>query len=266
MDTMAYGVIWTVRRRLMGALLAVLPAVCLVPALAAADGGRLTVFAAASSTPAVKEAARLYAAETGVAVDCTFGGSGALLNQIRLEHFGDLYIPASDDFMDKAEAEKLVDPATKKVLCWLTPVICVAKGNPKRIKGLKDLGQPGLRVAMADPKSATIGIIAKAAMEAAGVYGEVRNRIVTFATDVQHAVSLLRLKEVDAAFGYDVSQKQSAELVDAVPFEGARVIAEPVAVISFSKQKEQAQRFAEWLAGPKGREVFTRHGYTVDKP
>jgi molybdate transport system substrate-binding protein len=266
MDAMVQGRFSGLWRRAGRALLAALPALGLVPGPWAAEGGRLTVFAAASATPAVKECARLFTAETGVAVDCTFGGSGALLNQIRLERFGDLYIPASDDFMDKAEKEQLVDPATRRNLCWLTPVICVAKGNPKQIKGLKDLGQPGLRVAMADPKAATIGAIAKAAMEAAGVYGEVRNRIVTFASDVQHSVSLLRLKEVDAAFGYDVSQKQSADSIDAVPFEGAKVIAEPVAVLSSSKQKDQAQRFADWLAGPKGREVFVRHGYTVDKP
>ena len=135
---------------------------------AAAPGGRVTVLAAASSQAAVKEAARLFSAETGITVECSFGGTGALLNQIRLEHFGDVYITASGDFMDTAEKEQLVDPASRRVLCWLTPVICVAKGNPKQIKTLGDLAQPGLRVALADPKTATVGIIAKAAMDKIG--------------------------------------------------------------------------------------------------
>jgi molybdate transport system substrate-binding protein len=245
--------------------LAGLAALCLAAtAGSAADGGRLTVLAAASSQPAVKEAARLFTAETGIAVDCSFGGTGGLLNQIRMEHFGDLFIPASDDFMDKAEEEALVDASTRRILCWLQPVICVAKGNPKQIKALKDLAQPGLRVALADPKSATIGTIAKAAMEAAGVYGAVSKRIVTYATDVQHSVSLLRLKEIDATFAYDVSQRQSSEVIDAVPIEGDRAITIPVAVVAFSKQKERAQRFADYLAGPQGRAVFARHGYIID--
>jgi molybdate transport system substrate-binding protein len=229
-------------------------------------GGRITVLAAASSQAAVKEAARLFAAENGIAVDCSFGGTGALLNQIRLEHFGDVFISASGDFVDAAEKEQLVDAASRRTLCWLTPVICVAKGNPKQIKTLKDLAQPGLRLALPDPKSATIGIIAKAAMDKAGVYDEVRKRVVTYAKDVQHAVSLMRLKEVDATFGYDVNQRQSAEDMDAIPFEGATPIEQPAAVVAFSKQKEAAQRFLDYLAGPQGRAVFARHGYTVDKP
>jgi len=244
-------------------------AVCLgTAALAAANAqdGRITVLAAASSQAAVKEAARRFAADTGIAVDCSFGGTGALLNQIRLEHFGDVYVTASGDFMDTAGKEQLIDPASRRVLCWLTPVICVAKGNPKQIKAFGDLAQPGLRIALADPKSATVGIIAKAAMEKAGVYAEVRQRIVTFTKDVQEAVSLMRLKEIDATFAYDVNQRQAAEDMDAVPFEGATVIEQPAAVIAFSKQKEQARRFIDYLTGTQGREVFARHGYTVDKP
>lgn len=257
--------------------LAALAMLCVGAPARAADGdtgkapapgraGRITLLGAASSQPAIKEAASLFAAETGIAVDCSFGGTGALLNQVRMEHFGDLFVPASDDFMDKAEKEALVDATSRRVLCWLLPVICVAKGNPKQIRTLKDLAQPGLRVAMADPKAATIGGIAKAAMEAAGVYGDVSKRIITFATDVQNSISLLRLNEVDAAFAYDVSQRQAADAFDAVPIEGATAITIPVAVVSFSKQKDVAQRFVDYLAGPKGRAVFARHGYTVDKP
>ena len=253
-------------------LLAGLAALCLGVPVAAAEGGtakgggRLTVFAGAASQPATTEVAKLFTEQTGIKVECSFGGSGTVLNQIRVEHYGDLYIPGSDDYMDKAEKEGLVDLGTRRTICRLQPVICVPKGNPKQIKGLQDLTRPGLRLAIGDPKSVCLGSIAKAALEKAGVYEEVQKRIVTYASDCQQIASLIRMDEVDAAVGYDVFQRQSPDLMDVVPLAGAAAVTVPAGVVSFSKQKELAQRFADYLAGPKGREVFARHGYTVDKP
>jgi len=210
--------------------------------------------------------ARLFAERTGIAVDCHFSGSGTVLNQMRLEGIGDLYIPGSDDYMDLAEAEALVDPATRRTICWLLPVICVPKGNPGNVRSLADLARPGMRVTIGDPKSVCLGSIAVAALEKAGHYEAVAPRIVTFASDCQQVASLIRLGEVDAAVGYDVFQRQSPGDMDTVPIAGAQTVSIPVAVSVFSKQPERALRFAEFIAGPEGKEVFARHGYTVEKP
>ena len=166
----------------------------------------------------------------------------------------------------KAEKEGIVDLGTRRTLCWLLPVICVPKGNPKQVKVPRDLTQVGLRVAIGDPKSVCLGSIAKAALEKAGIYGEVQKRIVTFASDCQQIASLIRLDEVDAAVGYDVFARQSPESMDTVPLTGAASVTVPAGVVTFSKQKVLAQRLADYLAGPTGREVFRRHGYTVDPP
>ncbi len=231
-----------------------------------AKGERLIVFAGAASQPATTEVAKLFTAETGIKVECTFGGSGAVLNQIRVEHYGDLYIPGSHDYMDKAEQEGLVDATSRRAICLLLPVICVPKGNPKKINGLQDLTKAGVRVAIGDPKSVCLGSIAKAALEKAGIYAEVQKRIVTFASDCQQVASLIRLDEVDAAIGYDVFQRQSPDAMDSVPLSGAASVIVPAGVVSFSKHKVQAQQFADFISGPKGREVFARHGYTIDTP
>lgn len=231
-----------------------------------ASSERLLVFAGAASQPATSEVARLFAERAGIAVDCHFGGSGTVLNQMKMERIGDLYIPGSDDYMERAEAEKLVDPATRRTVCWLLPVICVPKGNPARLQSLADLGRAGLRVTIGDPKSVCLGSIAVAALEKAGLYESVSPRIVTFASDCQQVASLIRLGEVDAAIGFDVFQRQSPGDMDTLPIAGAPTVSVPVAVSVFSKQPERALKFAEFIAGPEGREVFARHGYTVEKP
>jgi molybdate transport system substrate-binding protein len=223
------------------------------------------VFAGAASQPATTEVAQAFEKETGIKVDCTFGGSGSLLTQIKMEHFGDVYIPGSNDYMDKAEKEKVVDPTTRKIVCYLVPAICVAKGNPRQIQGLKDLARPGLKVTIGDPESVCLGAIAKATLEKAGLYEQVGKNVVTYASDCQQVASLIRLNEVDAAIGYDVFQVQTPKDLDLVKIPGVEMVNIPAAVVTYSKEKDLAQQFVEYIAGPKGLEIFTKQGYTVKK-
>lgn len=231
-----------------------------------ADASRraLVVFAGAASQPATAEAARRFGDATGLRVECTFGGSGAVLNQIQLEQYGDVFIPGSDDYMDLAEERQLVDPTTRRVICFLVPVICVAPGNPLDIRTLTDLARPGMRVAIGDPASVCLGNIAKEAMEALRVYRSVRENIVTFASDCQQVASLIRLQEVDAAVGYDVFGHQSPGQLDVVPLGGEERVRVPAAVVVFSQQAAAARRFVEYVSGPQGRKVFREHGYSTE--
>ena len=52
----------------------------------------VTVFAGSASKPPLEEAAELYQTETGVEIVLHFGGSGSMLNQLRLSQKADLFI------------------------------------------------------------------------------------------------------------------------------------------------------------------------------
>ncbi|MEJ7614739.1 MAG: substrate-binding domain-containing protein, partial [Candidatus Fervidibacter sacchari] len=65
----------------------------------------LHVFAGAANTPPLTEAAKLYEKRYGVKVRLTFGGSGVVLAQMKLARKGDVYVPGSDDYMEKAIKE-----------------------------------------------------------------------------------------------------------------------------------------------------------------
>ncbi|MBT3380439.1 MAG: molybdate ABC transporter substrate-binding protein [Lentisphaerae bacterium] len=230
---------------------------------ASGQSDHLVVFAGAASQPATSEVAHLFEQKTGIRVDCSFGGSGAVLNQIRIESFGDVYIPGSNDYMDIADQDGQTVPRSRRVICYLTPVICVAKGNPQRIDGLRALSRDGLRVTMGDPGSVCLGSIAKQALEREGVYPLVRRNIVTYASDCQQIANLIRLGEVDAAVGYDVFHFQSPKHMDVVPIPRAEQVNIPAAVVTHSKQKERAQEFVAFIAGPDGLKVFAKYGYAT---
>jgi molybdate transport system substrate-binding protein len=91
----------------------------------------LMIFAGAASQRPLTEAASIFEEKEGVEVEIIFGGSGALLSQFTLSKMGDIYIPGSDDYMDKAEKKGVVFGKTRKSVAFLLPSLIVAKGQPK---------------------------------------------------------------------------------------------------------------------------------------
>ena len=107
------------------------------------DKEPLRVFCGAASKPAAEECATAFERKTGIRIELQFGGSGTVLSKLKMANRGDVFIPGSPDYLAKAEREGLVDPNKVKVLAYLVPAILVQKNNPKGIKSLDDLAEPG---------------------------------------------------------------------------------------------------------------------------
>jgi molybdate transport system substrate-binding protein len=226
------------------------------------------VFAGAASKPALDELARRYEEVSGTRVEITFGGSGSVLTQFAQEHFGDIYIPGSDDFMDKAEQREAVAAETRTNLVYLVPVICVPKGNPKAVHSLEDLSREGTRVVIGETKSVCLGAIAQEVLEKSGLWEKTKPRIASFATSCEDTLNTLLLGESDAIIGWDVFGKQHPDKVEtvAMPPELSRPRTIPAAVIKWSKQREPAERLIEFLASAESKPTWSKHGYTVEAP
>jgi len=235
---------------------------------AAKPQDRLTVFAGAASKPALDELAKAYHEKSGVAVDVTYGGSGAVLTQFSQEHYGDVYVPGSDDFMDKAEQKDAVLKDTRTVLAYLVPALCVAKGNPKHVKGLADLTRADLRVVVGEPKSVCLGTIAQTVLTAEGTWDKVSAHVASYATSCENVLQALLLGEADVVIGRDVFARQHPDKVEALPLPAkySRTRNIPAAVIKWSPQAAAAQAFIAYLAGPEAKPVWEQHGYTTEAP
>lgn len=233
-----------------------------------AAGATLTIFAGAASMPALRELGPAYEKKTGIKVEITSSGSGAVLAQFMQEEFGDLYIPGSDDFMDKAEAKDAVLKDTRAVLVYLVPAICVPKGNPKSIKSLQDLSREDMRVVIGDVDSVCLGDIAKAVLTEAGLWEKVEPRIATYASSCEDTLNRLLMGEADVIIGWDVFARQNPDKVESLPLtqKSARVRNIPAAVIKWSRQPEKAKELINFFRSPEGREIWTKHGYTVNNP
>jgi len=229
----------------------------------------LHVFAGAANTPPLIEAAKLYEKRYGVKVWLTFGGSGVALSQMKLARKGDVYIPGSDDYMEKAIKEGIVDPKSVRVICWLVPVINVPKGNPKGIRSLEDLTKPGMRVAIAVPGSVCLGDVAKEILERAGLWEKVKPNIVMQAKDCADLAAQIKLGTVDAIIGWDVFAYWYPDTpMDNIPIppEINRVRHIPAGVTVFARDKKEAQRFVNFLASVEGKRCYAKCGYCITPP
>lgn len=229
---------------------------------------KIQVFAGAASKPALEEVAQLYEQQYGTKVECTFGGSGTMLSQMLLAQRGDVYVPGSDDFMDKAEQKGVVEKGRREIVAYLLPVIAVQKGNPQNIQSLEDLARPGLRVGIARPEAVCLGDIALEIFEQAGLREKIEPNIVTQATSCSHTAALVKMRQVDAVIGWDVFAAWYPEDIEMVPLPSElrhwRYI--PAAVTKFAREEREAQRFVDFLCSQTGKGIFQRHGYTVVAP
>lgn len=227
----------------------------------------IEVFAGSASKPATEEAARRFERQTAARVVLHFGGSGSLLSQMALARRGDVYLPGSSDFMERAKREGLVDPATEVRVAYLIPAIGVARGNPKDIRRIEDLGRPGLRVGMARPETVCLGLYGVEVLDGAGLSDSVRPNVVNYAESCERTAQMLALGLVDAVLGWGVFERWDPEHIETValaPQRVPRIGYIPAALSVFSRQPALARAFLLFLSGPEGRAVFDRHGYLTE--
>lgn len=225
---------------------------------------RIAAFCGSASKPAMEEAARVFEKKTGIKVDLHFSGSGTTLSQMKMSRRGDLYIPGSPDYMVKAERDGVVDPRTVKIIAYLVIAIDVQPGNPKDIRTLSDLARPGIKVGIGNPEAVCVGLYAMEVLERSGLLKEVEKNIVTHAPSCSATASLLAMKKVDAIIGWRVFSKWNPDKIEVVflkPDEVPRLAYIPAAISTYSKDRENAQGFMDFLTSPEGQKIFARWGY-----
>lgn len=249
---------------LFACLLLTLPIV-----VAGCDSGAesLSVFAAAGAKPALDEAARQFQEEHGTEIEVSYGGGGEVLTRMVSAETGDIYIAPEQEFMKIAVEQGAVEPATMKSLAYMVPVLAVQKGNPKQITTLTDLARPGIRVAIARAEATLAGEYALEIFEKAGLAKGIAKNIVTEATRPDLLVTWLSMGEVDAVITWHFYQTLAPDDIEVVflPPEQLTGIGEmQVAVSTYSKNRDLAESFVDFLGSAEGKATFGKHGYIVD--
>lgn len=240
-------------------------------------GAGLTISAAASLGDALEEVVAEFERLEGVDVDINLGGSNVLARQVELGAPVDVVVLAGMAPVDELVREGFVsrDDVAEILRNRLVVVAKATSGKPVPLADLATLAADFTgRISMADPQLAPAGAYADAALQAAGVSGDLRGRIIP-ALDVRAAA--VAVESGNAEFGI-------VYVTDAVAFDGIAVVLEiptdlhpaivyPAAVVSRSgsgdgpgdgpgnDRAELARRFTLFLQGEFAGSVFRSYGF-----
>lgn len=228
------------------------------------EPAEITVFAGSASQPPLEEAAESFERQSGHRVVLHLGGSGAMLNQLRLTRNADLYIPGSPDYMEKAKQLGLVDGASEQILAYLIPAINVPKGNPKQIRNLSDLARPEIKVGMADPDGVCVGLYAVEILEQAQLIDAIRPNLTAQVESCAKTAALVALRAVDATLGWREFGFWNPDKIESILLPAEQVVRLayiPAAVVKNAPNRETALQFIDFLRSAPGREIFSGWGY-----
>ncbi|MBF0361725.1 MAG: molybdate ABC transporter substrate-binding protein [Oligoflexia bacterium] len=238
----------------------------------AASSDILLVFAGAASKPPTEEIAAAFEKKTKIKVEIIFGGSGFVLSQMILAKKGDIYFPGSSDFMELAKKKGVVWSESEKRVAYLVSAINVRKGNPKNIKSLNDLTAPGIRLAIARPDNVCVGAYAVEIIEKALSKEKIKllkKNIVNYTESCEKTATAITLNMVDAVIGWSVFKFWNPQMIETIPLkekEIVRIAYIPIAISKYTKDKNLAQKFIDFILSSEGKAIFKRHHYFMDLP
>ncbi|GFE58031.1 molybdate ABC transporter substrate-binding protein [Geobacter sp. AOG1] len=235
-------------------------ALAVLPGMAAA--GEISLFAAASLKEVLNELGDGYTrTHTGVKILRNFGGSGALAMQTENGAPADIFISASQDWLDYLDGKKLIDKASIGIFAR-NVLVFVGDGHVK-VNGMQDL--PKLkRIAIGSPKSVPAGEYAMKALEHAFLAPQLTNRLV-MAKDVRACLMYAERGEVDGAFVYktDALLAKRAHIMFTVPQGLYPPVTYPMGLTPAGAQKKDAVAFYRYLQSASARKVLARYGFIL---
>jgi molybdate transport system substrate-binding protein len=218
----------------------------------------LFVFAAASLTETFSSLGKTFeSSHPGVKVKFNFGGSSALAQQITQGAPADVFAAASPATMKTVtDAKDAAGAPTTFVRNRLE--IAVPPGNPGKVKTLKDLTNPKLKVVECAPQ-VPCGAAALKALAAA----RLKVKPVSQEQDVKAALTKVQLNEADAALVYRTDVKSAGGKVTGIDFpEAAQAINDyPIATLAHAPQPALAKEFVQLVLSGQGKSVLEQAGF-----
>jgi molybdate transport system substrate-binding protein len=219
------------------------------------------VLAAADLQRVLPQIAAAWQARTGHRVEIVFGSTGNLTTQVENGAPGDLFLSASERFVDRLERGGHVVPETRAVYAEGRLALVWRAGAPAPAGPAALAGEAYRTVAIANPEHAPYGEAARQVLEGAGAWAAVRGRLV-LAENVAQALQFVRSGNADAgisALGIVIDDAA----VPHRPVDPAlhAPLRQTGAVLRASARPDLAADLLRELTGPRGREAFLRHGF-----
>ena len=236
--------------------------------LRAANAQDIRVAAAADLQFALDDLTAQYAKQSVKKVDVSYGSSGNFFAQIQNGAPFDVFFSADIDYPQKLEAARLAEPETLyeyaigRIVIWMPHDARV----DLRELGWNALLQHGVeKIAIANPEHAPYGRAAVAALRGAGVYEQVRAKLV-YGENIAQAAQFVSSGNAQAgiiALSLAVSPAMKDGKRWEIPADMHPPIEQAAIILKSAKDKESARAFLAFVKSSAGRKILESYGFTL---
>ena len=224
--------------------------------------GDILVAAASDLRFAFTDVGERFAESTGQEVVFTFGSSGQLREQVINGAPFDVFASANEQFVqDVIAAERGWQDTSRHYASGR--IVLRARDGLAVPNALSDLVRPDIaRIAIANPAHAPYGIAAKEALESAGVFASVKDKLI-FGENVSDTLRLVETGNVDVAIvalSLVINDQKPYVLVDENLHAPLR---QTLVVTRTGKNEEGARQFVEFLSKPEIAQLMETYGFVV---
>lgn len=228
--------------------------------------GVINVYGPGGPAPAMQDAAKAFGAANRVTVNVVAGPTAQWVEKAK-EDADLVFSGAENMFNDFAKALPGAFELRDAQPLYLRPVaILVRPGNPKGIRGFRDLLAPGVKVLTVAGAGQT-GLwedVAGRTGDIAMVRAFRKNMVFPEAANSGAAKEQwTQQKDIDAWLIWNIWQVANPELAQLVPMdEPFRIYRDAGIVLTHKGSKEpQAKAFVEYLQSPAGQKIFAKWGW-----
>ncbi|MGH9742484.1 MAG: molybdate ABC transporter substrate-binding protein [Candidatus Acidiferrum sp.] len=257
----------TIQRRLLSVLAGFL-IILLFRTELNAQGHNLRIAAAADLQFAMQDLAAQFEARTRSKVEVTYGSSGNFFSQLQNGAPFDLFFSADIAYPRKLEAAGFAEPGTLyeyavgRIAVWM-PANSAVDLEPLGWKALLD---PSVqKISIANPQHAPYGRAAVAAMQKAGIYDEVKAKLV-YGENISQAVQFVQSGNAQAGI-VALSLALSPEMKDGkrweIPADMYPPIEQAAILMKSSMSKDEARAFLDFVKSPAARKILEKYGFQV---
>lgn len=228
-----------------------------------ADRPQLTVFAAADLAFAFKEIVPLFEKATGATVTLAVGSTGTFAHQIDAGAPADVFFAANQSYVDDLVAKGRLIRETRVLYAQGRIVLATHRGAGRPLTELRELTDARIRrVAIANPVHAPYGKAAEEALRAAGLWEQVRPKLV-YGDNIRQALQFIQSGAAEA--GIVALSVASVPEIQFVPIDPAlhQPLNQAAAVVQRSTVPEVGLAFIQFVNGPQGRPIMKRYGFML---
>jgi molybdate transport system substrate-binding protein len=224
----------------------------------------LLIYCGVTMCRPVQQIARMIEQEKNCTIKISKQGAGALLNSIKANKVGDLYLPSGESYIAKCIAEGLVKETV--TVGYDRIALIVRKGNPLGISpDVHNLTDRRYRVVLGSAESGGIGKQTELILNRLAIYHQAMDNAIYLTSDAIGMIRALTANKADLVLNWYATSLWEENR----PHMEGLLLDEDVAppqklvlgLLTFSAFPDIARRFMEVASSPQGQEIFARYGF-----